>query len=272
MKIHFSIVCLCLTALIALGGCKKSTEKIDDQTDVMMTDDAPVVKGDSMLYGLSCDGTSDSVVVIWPFYGDPITLNCIDAKENGRVIGKPEIGDWIGVMRDQQDTLTATMVVNLDALKGTWTYPVMPVMKEFQNMSRRAQRRMMAHVDDSIKSNFLIPREYGFTLKRSHNAQAVGRVMRSNTLEDDSPVIYPPVKNYIKWYMLNGNLVLISREGGFPGTKDGKKVTYSLDTLQLVSLSSDSLILTQNGIRYNFHRKLNAMEANKVAQEKEMKK
>jgi hypothetical protein len=39
-----------------------------------------------------------------------------------------------------------------------------------------------------------------------------------------------------------------------------------------VSLSSDSLILTQNGIRYNFHRKLNAMEANKVAQEKEMKK
>ena len=93
MKIHFSIVCLCLTALIALGGCKKSTEKIDDQTDVMMTDDAPVVKGDSMLYGLSCDGTSDSVVVIWPFYGDPITLNCIDAKENGRVIGKPEIGD-----------------------------------------------------------------------------------------------------------------------------------------------------------------------------------
>jgi hypothetical protein len=175
-------------------------------------------------------------------------------------------------MRDQQDTLTATMVVNLDALKGTWTYPVMPVMKEFQNMSRRAQRRMMAHVDDSIKSNFLIPREYGFTLKRSHNAQAVGRVMRSNTLEDDSPVIYPPVKNYIKWYMLNGNLVLISREGGFPGAKDGKKVTYSLDTLQLESLSGDSLILTQNGIRYNFHRKLNAMEANKVAQEKEMKK
>jgi hypothetical protein len=49
-------------------------------------------------------------------------------------------------------------------------------------------------------------------------------------------------------------------------------VTYSLDTLQLESLSGDSLILTQNGIRYNFHRKLNAMEANKVAQEKEMKK
>ena len=130
----------------------------------------------------------------------------------------------------------------------------------------------MAHLDDSIKENFLIPREYGFTLKRNHNAQAVGRVMRSNTLEDDSPVIYPPVSNYTKWYMLNGNLVLISREGGFPGAKDGKKATYSLDTMQLIALSADSLILMQHGIRYNFHRKQNAMEANKEAQEKEMKK
>lgn len=272
MKLQIPILCLCLSALIVLGGCKKTNEKIDDQTEMVLIDDAPEVKGDSMLYGLSCDGTSDSVVVIWPFQGDPITLSCIDAKESGRIIGRPEIGDWIGVMRDHHDTTTATMVVNLDALKGTWTYPVMPVMKEFQNMSRRAQRRMMAHLDDSIKENFLIPREYGFTLKRNHNAQAVGRVMRSNTLEDDSPVIYPPVSNYTKWYMLNGNLVLISREGGFPGAKDGKKATYSLDTMQLIALSADSLILMQHGIRYNFHRKQNAMEANKEAQEKEMKK
>jgi hypothetical protein len=75
--------------LIALGGCRRSAEKIDDETEELFVDDAPVVKGDSMVYGLSCDGTSDSVVVIWPFTGDPITLSTIDAKENGRIIGKP---------------------------------------------------------------------------------------------------------------------------------------------------------------------------------------
>ncbi len=272
MKLHFPILCLCLAMLIALGGCRRSAEKIDDETEELFVDDAPEVKGDSMVYGLSCDGTSDSVVVIWPFTGDPITLSTIDAKENGRIIGKPEIGDWIGVMLDREDSTCVTMVVNLDALKGTWTYPVMPTMKSLQNMSRRAQRRMMAHIDDSIKDNFMIPREYGFTLKRNHNAQAVGKVMRSNSLEDDSPVVYPPVKNYVKWYMLNGNLVLISRKGGIPGTKDGRKATYTLDTLQLVSFNGDSLILMQHGVRYGFHRKLNAMEANKVAQEKEQKR
>lgn len=257
--------------LIGLGSCHKSEEKIDDEGEVMFVDDTPEIKGDSMLYGLSCDGTSDSVVVIWPFHGDPITLSALDAKSEGRVIGKPEIGDWIGVMLDPEDSTCVTMVINLDELKGTWTYPVMPVMKDLQHMSRRAQRRMMAHIDDSIKQNFLIPREYGFTLKRSHNATAVGRVMRSTTLEDDSPVVYPEVKNYQKWHMLNGRLVLISGNYMRNDTAKARKPRYSLDTLDIISLNNDSLILMQNGIRYGYHRKQNAMEANKEAQAKALK-
>ncbi len=272
MKIQFHILCFALACLIVMGtgSCNRSSEKIDDEE--VVSDSTPEIVGDSMLYGLSCDGTSDSVVVIWPFYGDPITISTIDAKENLRIIGKPEIGDWIGVMRDPEDSTTATMVVNLDELKGTWTYPVMPVMKELQNMSRRAQRRMMAHIDDSIKDNFMIPREYGFTLKRSHNARAVGRIMRSNSLEDDSPVVYPEVKNYVKWYMLNGHLVLISGHFNPINGSQQRKSSYAMDTLDLVSLSTDSLVLMQNGVRYGFHRKLNAMEANKEAQQKELKK
>ena len=269
MKIHFHILSFTLLILVGLGSCHGGKEKIDDETEELFMDDAPEIKGDSMLYGLSCDGTSDSVVVIWPFYGDPITLSAIDAKENRRIIGKPEIGDWIGVMLDPEDSTCATMVINLDELKGTWTYPVMPVMKELQNMSKRAQRRMMAHIDDSIKANFLVPREYGFTLKRSHNAQAVGRVMRSNSLEDDSPVVYPEVKNYRKWYMLNGRLVLIA--GDYVGADATQKPKYTMDTLDVISLNNDSLILMQHNVRYGFHRKLNAMEANKEAQAKAMK-
>jgi hypothetical protein len=56
-----------------------------------------------------------------------------------------------------------------------------------------------------------------------------------------------------------------------PGVTGAKKATYTLDTLELVSLSNDSLILKNHGNRYGFHRKLNAMEANKEAQAKALK-
>ena len=272
MRRFFQALCLLALAAAIAGSCGRNPEKTDAEEGVVEPDgDELEIKGDSMVYGLNCDGTSDSVVVIWPFTGDPITLNIIDAKEARRIIGKPEIGDWIGVMIDPEDSTSATMLVNLDELKGTWTYPVMPVMKELQNMSRRAQRRMMAHVDDSIKENFLIPREYGFTLKRSHVAEAVGRIRRSNSLEDDSPVVYPEVKNYKKWHMLNGRLVLVSGMHSLPGMKKDPKMKDQVDTFDIESMSADSLVLFQHGIRYGFHRKQNAMEANKEAQAKALK-
>lgn len=271
-KKQIYILLAILMAMIVMGSCGRKVEVIDDEGEEIFEEEQIAIEGDSMLYGLCCDGSSDSVVVIWPFHGDPITYSVIDAKEDQRVIGHPEIGDWIGVMVNRDDTTSATMVINLDELKGTWTYPVMPVMKEMQNMSKRAQKRMMAHVHDSIKENFLIPREYGFTLKRGHKAQAVGRVMRSNSLEDDSPVIYPEVKNYKTWHMLNGKLVLVSGAMMMPGMKPGQKIKNEFDTLEFVSMTVDSLVLMQHGIRYGFHRQQNAMEANKAAQKKESEK
>lgn len=272
MRKHILILFAAIISLILAGSCTHKEERLDENSETAFVDNTIEIKGDSMLYGLSCDGSSDSVVVIWPFSGDPLTFNIIDAKENSRIIGKPEIGDWIGIMIDPEDSTSAAMVINLDEIKGTWTYPVMPVMKELQNMSKRAQRRMMANIHDSIKNNYMIPREYGFTLKRSHNAQAVGRVMRSNTLEDDSPVKYPDVKNYKKWYMLNGRLVLISGAFAVLGSTKAETPKDVLDTFDIVSLNNDSLILMQHGIRYGFHRKQNAMEANKEAQKKEDRK
>jgi hypothetical protein len=260
------ILPILLTVIMTtLSGCHKKDAASDELTPSMY-DVEVEIKGDSMLYGLTCDGTSDSVVVIWPFSGNPITLNCIDAKQNHRIIGKPEIGDWIGVMRSQEDSMDATMVINLDQLKGTWTYPVLPVMKELQSMSRRTQRRMMADMPDSIRNTFFVPREYGFTLKRLHQAQSVGRVMRNNTLEDDSPVIYPEVKNYRKWYMLNGRLLLVSakRASKDSNSKDVKPIAV-LDTLEFIHMSEDSLILTLHGKQYGFHRKNSSLEANAEA-------
>lgn len=256
-----------MVATLLMGACShKSKQGEADMAEPEKAIDEIEIKGDSMLYGLACDGTSDSTIVIWPFGGDPVAYSAIDAKHAGRVIGKPQIGDWVGVMISKEDTTEAEMVINLDQLKGTWTYPVMPVMKELQNMSRRMQRRMMADMPDSVKQTFFVPREYGFTLKRGHQAQAVGRVMRSNTLSDDSPVQYPEVKNYKNWYMLNGRLILVSGMSSLLRNNNNvEQVPDVIDTLDFVAMDEDSLILTHHGIRYHFHRKESAMAANAEA-------
>ena len=257
-----------LSAMLVCGCGKRGGEAEQAASHASSYDVDIELKGDSMLYGLTCDGTGDSTVIIWPFSGDPITLNCIDAKQQGNIIGKPQIGDWIAVMRNPSDTLEATFIINLDQLKGTWTYPVLPVMKELQNMSRRMQRRMMASMSDSIKQTFFVPREYGFTLKRSSQAQAVGRVMRNNTLEDDSPVVYPEVKNYVKWHVWNGHLLLVSAKRPASGGNNPDvmaKPVVEVDTMNFVHLDDDSLIMSLNGTTYGFHRKANAMVANAAA-------
>lgn len=252
---------LLVALTVAFGSCKNKGELGEDLSDSLPAQTSSIViTGDSMLYGLSCDGTTDSVIVFWPFKGDPYTFNIEEAKRNHKIIGNPQIGDWVGIMVNPQDTTEATMVINLDQLKGTWTYPVMPVMKEFQNMSPRMQKRMEADMPDSVKQTFLVPREYGFTLKRSHVAQAVGRVMRRNTTEDDSPVTYPEVKNYKEWYVLNGRLLLVS--GMRVLTKNDAnqpQIPDKVDTLDFVYMDNDSLILLDHGVRRGFQRKTNAM-------------
>lgn len=262
------IIITLIATLIAMGGCRKRSQiGADEEDNPLKEEPLEEIVGDSMVYGLSCDGSTDSVIVIWPFKGDPITYSCIEAKGNGKIIGKPQIGDWIGVMVNPEDTTEATMVINLDQLKGTWTYPVMPVMKELQNMSPRMQKRMMENMPDSVKQTFFVPREYGFTLKRGHKAQAVGRIMRTSTLADDSPVQYPEVKNYKQWHMLNGRLILVSGERMML-PKDGetlKKPKNTLDTLDFVYMDNDSLILMSKGTRIGFHRKENALKANAAA-------
>ncbi len=269
---HCAIGLIALIVATVFGGCKKNAQpQAEPETQKAMTLE---VKNDSMIYGLACDGTSDSVIVMWPFEGDPVTYNTIDAKRNRMIIGQPSIGDWVGVMLNREDSTEATMVVNLDQLKGTWTYPVMPVMKDMEKMSKRAQRRMMANMPDSIRETFFVPREYGFTLKRGHQAQAVGRVMRTTTLEDDSPVTYPEVQNYVQWYMCNGKLLLVSQPHREPTAQgETKPMSLVVDTMTLVSMTQDSLVLrSSGGVRYGFHRKESTQAANAEATKAEQKK
>jgi hypothetical protein len=269
MKNILTITC-CIACIAFLSCSDKSNEP--EQNMLPMQDVEVTIKGDSMLYGLACDGSSDSVIVLWPFSGDPVTYNCIDAHDAHRNSGKPTIGDWVGIMVNPEDTTSASMVIDLDQLKGTWTYPVMPVMKDLQKMSARLQKRMMANMPDSIKNTYLVPREYGFTLKRAHQAQSVGYVRSNSTLESDSPVEYPPVKRYRQWYMLNGRLILVSAERKMTtGPETEAPLIAVLDTLDFLYMDNDSLIMTQNGKRIGFHRKENAIKANDAANKAQAK-
>lgn len=270
MKIKYLFLAT-FSAILMMASCgkkKEPTTNIGTQIDV-----SKQIVGDSMVYGLACEGTSDSNIVVYPFSGgDPIKYSCIDAHKNHRIIGHPDIGDWVGLVLDKEDTTVATMVVNLDQLKGTWTYTVMPTFKDFKHLSKRMQKKMestmMEQMPDSEKALFMVPREYGFSLKRSHVAQAVGRVRQNAGVDDDSPVEYPEVKNYRQWFSWNGKLILVSaKRNPQEGNPDAQpKPTF--DTLDYVMMTNDSLILMHNGVMQGYHRKSSALKANEEANKK----
>ena len=66
------------------------------------------------------------------------------------------------------------MVIDLDQLKATWTYPVMPKLRDVSHLSKRQQARILANMPDSIVETYMVPRQYGFTLKRMSEAMAAG--------------------------------------------------------------------------------------------------
>lgn len=264
-NILFGLAAIALATICSCNGKKSADTETSAVTE----------EKDSMLYGLSCDGTNDSVIVFLPFENgvDPITYNIETAKRMGRIIGQPQIGDWVGVKINPEDSTEATMVVDLDQLKGTWTYEVRPTWKDATKMSRRALRRKLNEIPDSLKEAYLVPREYGFTLKRSSVASPVGYVMQNSSLEDDSPVEYPTVKHYTGWKCRNGRLILTSLTDRMRGVKatDGEKQPQKPaeihDTLDFIFMTNDSLVLLNSkGQRIAFHRKASAMAANAHAQ------
>ena len=148
------------------------------------------LEGDRSVYGLACEGCTDSVVVLLPEGGgDPVKYNVIEATRRRKVLGKLKTGDWICVVPNAKDSMVADIVVDLDQLRGIWCYIVMPKMRDFEKMPKRLQTQLMNELSDSIKETFMIPREYGFYLKRHWVAQSVGYVQESNSLAEESPVV-----------------------------------------------------------------------------------
>ena len=259
-------------AALALVGCHRGPKprKINPNLPISLSKPA---KGDKAIYGLACMGCTDTAVVLLPNGGgDPIRYNILDAHRNHQVFGDIEIGDWICVLpcTDKEDKNGADMVIDLDKLKATWTYQVMPHLRDVTHLSKRQQARILANMPDSIVETYMVPREYGFTLKRMSEARSVGFVMANSSVEDDSPVEYPPVPQYTEWHPYNGKLILVKGRQVFNGVVFNEKTTY--DTLSFVYMKGDSLALCDSrGNIQGYHKKANAQVANAAARQAALK-
>lgn len=226
------------------------------------------VKGDHTIYGLACDGTSDSTLVLLPNEGgDPVSYDILNATRNKQIFGSLSIGDWVGLMVNPKNKKEATMVVDLDELKGTWTFQVIPKVKPTPTMTAEEAEAAMS---DSMKAIYMVPREYGFTLKRHYQASPVGRIIKESTLNDDSPVTYPQVTVYTSWHIINGRLYLYKDTVDDNGKRiPQNKVGYDDGTFVYLGTNSMAALFGKKVMQY--HRKANAMEANAQAQAAEHK-
>ena len=258
-----------LVALMAACVQKESEKPLPDPTSEGKLNREQLLEGDSTIYGLACEGCNDSVVILLPGDGsDPVTYNIIDAHRHNRVMGRLKVGDWIGLMRNPTDSTVADFVLNLDELKGTWCYVVMPKWRDATNMTPQAQAILEESMPDSVKKEFFVPREYGFSLKRQWTAQSVGYV-RKSPLEDQSPVVYPRLLYFTEWHILNCRLVMTSRE--YQKKDDSEEMElagYRNDTCDVVFLSGDSLVLASDGESRGYYRRNNVADINKEARQK----
>lgn len=157
---------LAATTLAACHRGKKPPRMDNSKLAISLSKPA---KGDRAIYGLACLGCSDTALVLLPNGGgDPVRYNILDATRNHQVFGDIEVGDWVCVMpcEEKDEKNRADMVIDLDQLKATWTYPVMPKLRDVSHLSKRQQARILANMPDSIVETYMVPRQYGFTLKR----------------------------------------------------------------------------------------------------------
>jgi len=254
-----------LIAFIATISFVSCSNKSDIRMPKTSTDNIKL-KGDHTVYGLACEGCTDSVVVLLPVDGkDPVQYNCLNAHRKGKILGKLKIGDWIAVVPSPDNKKVADIVIDLDDLKGIWCYIVMPKLKDYENMSMKLQNRLMKELPDSIKETYMIPREYGFWMKRQWICQSVGYVASQNSLEDESPVVYPPLGYFTGWRIWNGKLIISS---GTPNILKDNTIEISnvrYDTCNIDYLKDDSLVLSSDGVSRSYYRKNSVEELNKKA-------
>ena len=122
-----NILLLIAAILVLFSGCGTKEEQKPEKTIGLSTN----IEGDSTLYGLACDGCTDSVLVFLSGKGgDPVTYDIIDARKRQHIIGHPNVGDWVCLIVNGKDKKKADLVIDLDQLKGEWVNLENPVRRE----------------------------------------------------------------------------------------------------------------------------------------------
>lgn len=228
---------LIVASLLLLAGCSKTgTQQTAAPTASAADDD------DQTIYALTCDGCNDTILVYLrlPYEGsNPDTLNILEASKANRVIGLPHIGDKLAVVRDQQDTTIANMVIVTEQLRGQWCYHVYPTLRKRADMEGKPRELQTAYLPDSIKQMLETPREYGFSIRNDQVLHTIGRQPQAKTADEESPVEYPHLEIYNEWKIYNGRFVMIKNMTDSLGNTH---ITAS-DTADFIALTPDSLIL-----------------------------
>ena len=256
-----------ITVTLAAGlfAACSSDKATKDLSNIQLESELKIT-GDKTIYGLACEGCNDSTILLLPNDGsDPVKYDIIDATRNHKIRGKIKTGDWICLITNKNDKRVADFVMDLDQLRGIWCYIVMPKMRDYNKMSKRLQARMMENMSDSLKETFLIPREYGFWLKRQWQAQSVGYVKESSTLAEESPVVYPQLGYYVAWGIWNGKIIIARGTPKFSDTGQVSVTNMVNDTCDVDYLDADSLVLSSDGQSRSYYRKSDINDVNKRA-------
>jgi len=238
---------IALAAIIALtAACGGKNTETEERTNGQIA----AIEGDSTIYGLACDGCSDTIVVFLrsPYQGqDPDTLNILEATKQHRVFGRPLIGDEIAIVRNSADTTVADMMVVTQDLKGEWCYRVLPALRERAGMDGAVK----AEQPDSVKELLSVEREYGVQLKAEGAAFPIGLTYRAATTDEEEIVVYPELKRYFEWHLFNGHLVL---QAAFTDSLGERHVTVS-DTADVEMLGPDTLVLRFKDYVQGYYRR-----------------
>ena len=246
MRKGFWLVTVAAMLTVACGGKKEN--EAENSEYISMEQNEP---GDSTVYGLACDGCSDTILVFLPWTGgDPDTIYILNATKEHQVFGRPMIGDKLAVVMNKENPKMADLVVDLEELKGEWCYLVKPQLRERAGMSETAQRHELREANDTMFKELMQPREYGVEIKSEHIARPIG-ITRTMTSDEESPVVFPPLKRYSEWRILNGRLILNETTRDTLGTVT---VTNS-DTATFVLLRRDTLVLRFNDGEQGFYRR-----------------
>lgn len=223
------------------GGKERGTVDLSDTTAI---DLQPRAEGDMALYGLACDGCTDSVVVVLPYEGgDPDTFDIIDAKRHHKVFGRPKIGARLALMINPDDGGEATMLINLDDLTGAWCQQVMPRFRDMDKMPKRVRKRLEESMSDSVRATLLVAREMGIDIKRNFSVDPIGMAPQVTTTDEQSPLEYPEQNIYSEWRLYNGKFLLVQATRMASEEADSIERPLLADTAEIVLLMPDSLVL-----------------------------